>query len=132
YRLADGRSDQPNLVAGHLLEISEHPRREWNDLSLLNEDIHAGKQPQVLEESITLSPGPHIQALSPLVGEGAAFTQGYRNHFTAIPWELPYRPPFDYPKPKVLGSQTAIVTGPAGEEIHCDAYGRVKVLFHWD
>jgi len=136
YRLADGRSDQPRLVSGHLLEISEHPRREWNDLWLLNEVIHEGKQPQVLEESITLSPGSHIQAPSPLVGEGwgegAAFTQGYRNHFTATSWDVPYRPPFEYPKPKVLGSQSAIVTGPAGEEIHCDAYGRVKVLFHWD
>ncbi|WP_281444137.1 type VI secretion system tip protein TssI/VgrG, partial [Pseudomonas sp. ADP] len=30
------------------------------------------------------------------------------------------------------GSQTAVVTGPKGEEIHCDRYGRVKVQFHWD
>ncbi|WP_312905056.1 type VI secretion system tip protein TssI/VgrG [Stutzerimonas nitrititolerans] len=139
YRLADGRSDQPRLVSGHLLEISEHPRREWNDLWLLNEVIHEGKQPQVLEESITLSPGPHIQTLYPLGREdwdegssGTDFQQGYRNHFTAIPWDIPYRPPFEYPKPKVLGGQTAVVTGPAGEEIHCDEYGRVKVQFYWD
>ena len=32
----------------------------------------------------------------------------------------------------MLGSQTAVVTGPAGEEIHCDEYGRVRVQFHWD
>jgi len=30
------------------------------------------------------------------------------------------------------GAQTAVVTGPAGEEIYTDKYGRVKVQFHWD
>ncbi|WP_244095523.1 hypothetical protein, partial [Pseudomonas aeruginosa] len=25
-----------------------------------------------------------------------------------------------------------VVTGPPGEEIHCDRYGRVRVQFHWD
>ena len=32
----------------------------------------------------------------------------------------------------MLGTQTATVTGPAGEEIHCDPQGRIKVQFHWD
>ena len=32
----------------------------------------------------------------------------------------------------MLGSQTAIVVGPSGEEIHTDKYGRIKVQFHWD
>ncbi|MGH9760809.1 MAG: type VI secretion system Vgr family protein, partial [Blastocatellia bacterium] len=36
------------------------------------------------------------------------------------------------PIPVVHGSQTAIVVGPAGEEIYVDKYGRVKVQFHWD
>ncbi len=121
YELAEGDSDQTGLVSGHLLEISDHPRREWNDLWLLTEVLHEGKQPQVLEESITRH-----------VDNGDGFVQGYRNRFSATPWDIPFRPPLNHPKPKVLGSQTAVVTGPAGEEIHCDEYGRVKVQFHWD
>ena len=121
YRLAEGDSDQPQLISGHLLEMSDHPRREWNDLWLLTEVLHEGKQPQVLEESVT----SHVDS-------GDGFVQGYRNHFSATPWDIPFRPPLKHPKPKLLGSQTAVVTGPAGEEIHCDEYGRVKVQFHWD
>ncbi len=121
YRLAEGDSDQTGLVSGHLLEISDHPRREWNDLWLLTEVLHEGKQPQVLEESVT----SHVDS-------GDGFVQGYRNYFSATPWNIPFRPLLNHPKPKVLGSQTAVVTGPAGEEIHCDEYGRVKVQFHWD
>ncbi|MHB1369034.1 MAG: type VI secretion system Vgr family protein [Pseudomonadaceae bacterium] len=121
YRLADGNSDQPGLVSGHLLEISDHPRREWNDLWLLTEVLHEGRQPQVLEESVTSHVAP-----------GDGFVQGYRNRFNATPWDIPFRPALHHPKPRVLGSQTAVVTGPAGEEIHCDEYGRVRVQFHWD
>ncbi|ELQ0126595.1 type VI secretion system tip protein VgrG [Salmonella enterica] len=36
------------------------------------------------------------------------------------------------PKPSVDGPQSAIVTGPPGEEIFCDEHGRVRVRFHWD
>ena len=35
-------------------------------------------------------------------------------------------------KPVIAGPQTAVVVGPAGEEIFTDKYGRVKVQFHWD
>jgi len=121
YELAEGESDQPLLITGHFLAMSEHPRGDWNQLWLLNEILHEGKQPQVLEESVTSDSLPRD-----------GFTQGYRNLFTATPWDILYRPALKHPKPKVLGSQTAVVTGPAGEEIHCDEYGRVKVQFHWD
>ncbi|WP_165666714.1 type VI secretion system tip protein TssI/VgrG, partial [Metapseudomonas otitidis] len=60
------------------------------------------------------------------------FKQGYRNRFQAIPWDVPARPDLKHPKPRILGSQTAVVTGPPGEEIHCDRHGRIKVQFHWD
>jgi len=56
----------------------------------------------------------------------------YSNNFTCIPFDVPYRPPRNTPKPEVRGTQTAIVVGPAGEEIYTDKYGRVKVQFHWD
>ena len=58
----------------------------------------------------------------------------YENHFACIPFNdhLPFRPPQTAVKPTVRGTQTAVVTGPAGEEIFTDKYGRVKVQFHWD
>ncbi|MHA6479368.1 type VI secretion system Vgr family protein [Stutzerimonas sp. KH-1] len=121
YELAEGESDQPRLASGHFLPLTEHPRSDWNQLWLLTEVLHEGKQPQVLEESVT----SHVDS-------GDGFVQGYRNHFSATPWDIPFRPLLNHPKPKILGSQTAVVTGPAGEEIHCDEYGRVKVQFHWD
>ena len=45
---------------------------------------------------------------------------------------MPYRTPHTTEKPRIEGAQTAIVTGPAGEEIYVDEHGRVKVQFHWD
>jgi type VI secretion system secreted protein VgrG len=56
----------------------------------------------------------------------------YVNRFTCIPFDVPYRPPRLTPRPVVEGAQTAIVVGPAGEEIYTDEHGRVKMQFHWD
>ena len=61
--------------------------------------IHEGKRPQVLEDSVNSNSKP-----------GDSFQQGYRNRFTATPWDIPYRPALEHLKPKVLGSQTAVVT----------------------
>ncbi|WP_028620464.1 type VI secretion system Vgr family protein [Pseudomonas sp. Ant30-3] len=122
YQQAEGNGDQTRLISGHFLEMSDHPRTEWNDLWLLTEIVHEGKQPQVLEESVT----------SDTTANKDDFHQGYRNRFLATPWAVFYRPALEHPKPRVLGSQTALVTGPKGEEIHCDQYGRIKVQFHWD
>ncbi|WP_411391647.1 type VI secretion system tip protein TssI/VgrG [Pseudomonas sp. MPB23] len=120
YQLAEGKSDQPNLRSGHFFDLTEHPRQQCNDLWLLLSVTHSGKQPQALEEAITSDVNPED-----------GFTQGYRNTFSAIPWDVFYRPPLVARK-SMLVSQTARVTGPVGEEIFCDEYGRVKVEFHWD
>lgn len=56
----------------------------------------------------------------------------YACRFECIPADAAYRPPRVTPWPVMRGSQTARVSGPAGEEIYTDKYGRVKVQFNWD
>jgi type VI secretion system secreted protein VgrG len=70
---------------------------------------------------------------------GSAYRSGagggdlrYANVFHCIPFRLPYRPQRRTPKPCIQGVQNALVTGPPGEEIFTDKYGRVKIQFYWD
>lgn len=56
----------------------------------------------------------------------------YDNSFVAHPADLVYRAPRRAVKPRIAGSQTAVVVGKSGEEIWTDKYGRIKVQFHWD
>lgn len=51
---------------------------------------------------------------------------------TSQPSSQPFRPLRTTPKPISQGPDTAIVTGPAGKEIHTDEFGRVIVQFQWD
>ncbi len=66
---------------------------------------------------------------SHLAGGGSA---GYSNSLVLMPADRPWRPPGPRPRPAMAGLHSAIVTGPAGEDIHCDEYGRVRVHFLWD
>lgn len=50
----------------------------------------------------------------------------------AVSAEVSYRPSLATPKPTTNGVESATVVGPAGEEIHTDEFGRVRVHFHWD
>ncbi|MBC3364088.1 type VI secretion system tip protein VgrG [Pseudomonas sp. SWRI154] len=117
HRVAQGGGDDSAFASGHFMRIKEHPRAQWNDLWLLTQIDHHGRQPQVLEESASIGPEEF---------------QGYRNTFLATPWDVFFRPPLQHKKPTVNGYQPAVVTGPQGSEIHCDAFGRVKVQLVWD
>lgn len=55
----------------------------------------------------------------------------YRNTFSLLPKKFPYRSPRNTPKPVIHGTQSAIVVGPKGEEIHTNG-SAVKVHFLWD
>ncbi|QJE03556.1 type VI secretion system tip protein VgrG [Massilia forsythiae] len=73
-------------------------------------------------------PGREPAAASRTRGRGA----GARVHiaFTAVRRGVPIVPDFDprtdLPHPQL---QSALVVGPAGEDVHCDAMGRVKIRF---
>ncbi|NSX54790.1 type VI secretion system tip protein VgrG [Sulfitobacter sp. 1151] len=56
----------------------------------------------------------------------------YNNRFLALPATTPATPHHTTPRPRIDGTQVAIVAGPDGEEIHPDDYGRIKVWFPWD
>ena len=58
--------------------------------------------------------------------------QQYSNSFSCMPLENMYRPPMVYSRPVMYGPQSALVTGPKGDEIYIDDFGRIKVQFMWD
>ncbi len=108
----EGASDCPRLIAGFKFTLSEHPRDAENREYLLLEVRHRGA--------------------SPVMAEQGDVSHSYANTFRAMPADKPHRPARTTPRPTIKGVQTAIVTGPGGEEIHTDEHGRVKVHFHWD
>lgn len=103
-----GRADLGGLAAGQLFSLEEHPREAYNRQYLLT--------------SVTT----HLA--SNLAPGGASADC----RFTCIPADVAYRPERLTPKPIVQGPQTAVVVGPAGQELHVDEHGRIKVQFHWD
>ncbi len=74
----------------------------------------------------------HHRAYDTTYFSGESGDTGYINNFVCIPSEVHYRPPLIHQKPFMRGPQSAIVTGPSGEEIYVDELGRIKVQFYWD
>ena len=65
---------------------------------------------------------------------GPSAPSHYDNRFTCIRSTIRWRPGRNHNSTPCAnpGLQTAIVVGPAGQEIHTDSLGRVKIQFHWD
>lgn len=62
---------------------------------------------------------------------GAAAQAAYTNTFRCVPADVVFRPKRPERELRQV-LESATVVGPAGEDIHTDAFGRVKVQFHWD
>jgi len=101
------------FTSGYRFTLKDHYRDEMNDQQYVLTRV-AHEASETYEAADT----------------GAEAT--YANSFTCIPFDVPYRPQRLARKPFIAGAQTAIVTGPSGDEIHTDKHGRVKVQFHWD
>jgi type VI secretion system secreted protein VgrG len=65
-------------------------------------------------------------------GSGAGSV--YTNDMICVRQSVRWRPGCGYNSERCLdpGVQTALVVGPAGQEIHTDSLGRIKIQFHWD
>jgi type VI secretion system secreted protein VgrG len=63
------------------------------------------------------------------VDDSPTYTSTFRATASA---GVEFRPLRVTPRPRVFGKESAVVTGPPGEEIHVDKYGRIKVHFAWD
>ncbi|MFF7399094.1 type VI secretion system Vgr family protein [Achromobacter sp. NPDC008082] len=114
-RIAQVEGDDPRLVPGLSFELVGHPRADLNQGWRPIRMRHHGVQHTSQQE------------------DGADAQQGTRYSYTAelVSKHAEWRAE-PLAKPRIDGPQIAVVTGPAGEEIYCDSYGRVKVQFPWD
>ncbi|WP_174870949.1 type VI secretion system Vgr family protein [Pectobacterium polaris] len=108
-----GESNAAMLMPGSSFTLTEHPNPTLNSGWQLVAITHSGQQPQALEE------------------ESGGEPTTYSNSFEVISAKSTWRADLLY-KPMVDGPQIATVVGPAGEEIYCDEYGRIKLQFPWD
>ncbi|WP_086608520.1 type VI secretion system Vgr family protein [Erythrobacter donghaensis] len=107
-----GRTSAKSLCAGTTINVAHHPTARLNGEYLIIATHHA------------MAPETYKT--------GTADEDADDIRFVAIPAATQFRAHRRTPKPRVTGVESAIVTGPKGETIYTDEYGRVKVRFHWD
>jgi type VI secretion system secreted protein VgrG len=115
-RITSGNSTYRGLAPGYYFDLQDYFRKKFNTRYVVLSVYHSVGQGM----NFRSTPGT------------ATVDFFYTNEFQCIEYSTPYRAPRVTPIPIVHGSQTAIVVGPANEEIWVDKYGRVKVQFHWD
>jgi type VI secretion system secreted protein VgrG len=113
HLVAHGTSHCRMFVSGYKFTLEEHPRKDMNTDYVLTEIQHTA-----VTDAFPSSGNP----------EG----ESYSNTFTCIPLSVPFRPLRVTGRPKINSLQSAVVTGPSGEEIYTDQYGRIQVMFPWD
>jgi type VI secretion system secreted protein VgrG len=120
-------------LTGHP-EIDTHPANEREFIVTCLEVEAENNLPKTVDDQVkrlfALSRWDHGPSSSALQQASEERGMRYTNRFSCVRRGVPIVPAFDprtdLPRPQL---QSAIVTGPAGEEVHCDEHGRVKVRF---
>ena len=122
--VAHGEGNARNIAPGYLFTFSKYPRQDQNKDYLIESAYYR------FEENVRRSDGAGGSGAAKRTGADSPTT--YRLSFAVVPKTTAYRSQQATPKPHTNGPQTAVVTGPPGEEIYTNKYGQVKVQFHWD
>ncbi len=112
FELSRGAGVERGIRPGFKFKLADHP------VDALNKEY--------------LAVSHNFTAINNLAQSGGESGASFDCSFGVIPASTQFRPPRLTPLPSIAGPQTAIVVGPAGEEICTDALGRVKLQFHWD
>ena len=128
HHIVSGLSDGINLSVGHTMKVSKLERTKDPADVMLIECNHDIVQLEGIQNGIF---NDDAEALA-TSGVDAEISEPHMVRFRAVDKSKQYRAPLVTPWPKVGGIHTATVTGPSGEEIFTDTYGRIKVQFHWD
>lgn len=127
YQRWRGVGNVRTMGVGQTMKLTGHPRVKDADEFLILSAVHHLQIETDYEDDETVN---H------LIDDRLEFDPDnkdtYRCNFEVLPKKTQYRAPQITPWPEIAGLQTAVVTGPNGEEIHTDKYGRIKVQFHWD
>ena len=126
------------MMPGLRFDLAGHARGDLDRAYLVSAVEHMGQAWSVLPEHIRQS--KRVRELLVAAGlslDTEGFDDRYHNRFATHRMKpegssVPFRPERTTPRPVVEGPQTARVVGPAGEDIHTDEHGRIKVQFHWD
>ena len=116
----EGTSTVPYFMTGFKFALTKHHKPDLNKTYVLRRVIH--EISSSFADSDQESHDPHDIPDYLL----------YTNSFEAFEEKTTYRPARKTPRPKIESVQSAVVTGPKGEEIWTDKYGRIKVQFKWD
>jgi type VI secretion system secreted protein VgrG len=121
----DGVSNNRYVMAGRSFHLTEHFDNNDNKYGQSNKDVDQNEF--LILEAHHLATNNYLQQ--------SDAKAGYSNRMSCSRKAIRWRPgrSFDSVETKIYAPQTATVVGPkAGNSVHVDEYGRVRVQFHWD